>query len=579
MAGILITVSIITALSIAVLENPHIQEWLEEQRRKIAELLRSLGEELDPESRRAAEAFAYEGKTPATDAGLRREASGSKEAAALATGRSMSGSSGAVRRIPIKGPNDAEEAEERRRKGREYLAKRNQQMFEMQQRRKGSASLEGVATPTTPTSFDALVDGEGKLKGVALEERGVLPSPPAFEPVPEKIREEMREVDRQLVQPLLAGESSSSMNAFHMGSQLADPFGDEYAMERSETPRPPPVPPKVTLDREEPEEPPLVLRSLSPAPTEARDHEQQAEEDRGELSYEEQLAIALSLSEADSSTNAATVLQSQPVDEEADLRAAIEASLKDMDDQQAAHAVAHAEPLTPQPNSGNMQPLVDLTPPSPIIAPQSRQARGDWETLFDHSFSPSNEPMTLAQPPVSEADDELYSVTPELTRARLATLDAQHPASGLSSPYDPVREAAADAHSQAPHTAMEASFYSAPSSVAQPPRSETLDHEVPHPVNMTRDTPLSAPASSFGFQTDSDSETFASLTGSRAQSQARSETSSSVEVVDVVEDSDVDMLSGEEGDGIVTPDSWTEVGSRDGEESEVDPSERTRASL
>ena len=40
-------------------------------------------------------------------------------------------------------------------------------------------------------------------------------------------------------------------------------------------------------------------------------------------------------------------------------------------------------------------------------------------------------------------------------------------------------------------------------------------------------------------------------------------------MLDVEEDSDVDMLS-EEGDGIATPDSWTEVGSRDGEESEME---------
>jgi hypothetical protein len=39
---------------------------------------------------------------------------------------------------------------------------------------------------------------------------------------------------------------------------------------------------------------------------------------------------------------------------------------------------------------------------------------------------------------------------------------------------------------------------------------------------------------------------------------------SDVEVIDVLEDSDVDMLS-EEGDGVATPDSWTEVGSQDGE--------------
>jgi len=55
-------------------------------------------------------------------------------------------------------------------------------------------------------------------------------------------------------------------------------------------------------------------------------------------------------------------------------------------------------------------------------------------------------------------------------------------------------------------------------------------------------------------------------------------TQSDVEVIDVVEDSDVDMLS-EEGDGIVTPDSWTEVGSRDGESEEADEEERRSATV
>ncbi|KAK5118762.1 hypothetical protein LTR85_007968 [Meristemomyces frigidus] len=580
--GLIVSISLITALGLAVLENPQVQEWLEEQRRKIAELLRSLGEDLDPESRRAAEAFAYEGKTPATDDGLRREASGSKEAAAVATGRSLSGSGPTMRRIPVKGSNDPDEAEERRRKGREYLAKRNQQMHELQQKRKAAAMLEGTATPPSPTSFDALVDNEGKLKGPAVEEMEVLPSPPAIEPVPEKIRQDMREIERQLVQPLLAGESSSGMSGFQLGSQLADPFSDEYAMERSQTPKPP-VPPKVALDPAEQAEAHAMPGSYSPIPTEPQ--REQLEDGREELSYEEQLAIALSLSEAESSANAATVRQSQP-DDDADLRVAIEASLKDMDGQQAAHAVAHAEPLTPQASTSYIQPLVDLTPPSPTISPQQRQARSDWETLFDRSSSHSYAPIALAQPTASETDDELYRITPELTRARLASLDAQQTSSTSSIAYDPVREAA-DAGLQPPQPAMEASFYSAPSSIAPPSSTNTLDHEMPELIEAPQEqipqegarTPRSN-SSSFGFQTDSDSETFASESGSRAQSIAHSEISG-VEVIDVVDDSDVDMLS-EEGDGIVTPDSWTEVGSRDGEESEVDATEhqqQTRASL
>lgn len=645
--GIIITVSLIAALGIAVLENPQVQEWLEEQRRRLQELLRSLGEELDPESRRTAEAFAFEGRTPTNDEGVRREVKGSREAAAVATGSSMSGA-GAVRRIPVHGPGDPDEAEERRRKGREYLARRNQQMHELQQKRR-AVVVDGNVVPPSPTSFDAFVDEDGKLKDIEMVDRTV-PSPPTVDPDAENEKREMREIGRQLVQPLLAGESSSSASAFQMGASLANPFSDEYEMDRSETPRPP-VPPKVQLERGDHADTPSMpgsyvyearkgnhtlqdyqmqlmlleqqnkkrtllaqqeqdyvnhMRSAETRNAYAVDHNSQprnlqapqplSEEDHDQLSYEEQLAIALSLSEAESAT-AATVRQVEPEEDDTALRAAIAASLRDMDDQQAAHAIAHAGPMTPQPRrlqSGDKtpwshgpsmqpdQPLVDLTPPSPSMQANRPQARNDWQAVFDLQFSPSHEPLTLAPPPpASEAGtDDLYRVTPELTRARLATLDAQQDAphsSGSSIPYDPVREAAGEQQpSQVP---MEASFYSAPVS---PARSMTLERETPQLVEMTEAPPRAtepAPASessTFGFRTDSESDTFASIGPSREQSRPRSEFSG-VEVIDVVDDSDVDMLS-EEGDGIVTPDSWTEVGSRDGE-SEAEEESRSRVAL
>lgn len=249
--GIIISISILTALGVAVLENPQIQAWLEQQRQKILELLRTLGEELDPQSRQAAEAFAFQGRTPTDDPGLRREASGSLEAAAKATGRSLSNPS-TIRRIPVRGQSDPDEVEERRRKGREYLAQRNQQMYELKERRK-AAKAEGASTPPTPTSFDAMVDEEGKLKAVegenwkGKEKLEELASLPSLDDVPEHIKADMREVERNLVQPLLAGEASSSASAWQLGSRLANPFSDEYALDRSETPKPP-VPPKLALD-------------------------------------------------------------------------------------------------------------------------------------------------------------------------------------------------------------------------------------------------------------------------------------------------------------------------------------------
>jgi hypothetical protein len=557
-------------LSLAVLENPQIQAWLEEQRQKIAELLRSIGEELDPQSRRQAEAFAFEGRTPATDPAINREVSGSKEAAAVATGRSLSDAS-TVRRIPVQGRMDPDEAEERRRKGREYLAKRNQQMYELQQRRKESNG-EGPATPPTPTSFDAMVDDEGKLRLIDNEKE--LPSPPVQEPVPEAVKAEMREVERHLSQPLLAGESSASASGWSFGSAFANPFGDEYAIDRSVTPKPP-VPPKVALDAEDRPRTPTLPGSFEP-----ERQSRGVEDEQEELSYEEQLAIALSLSEAEAqrAAEAAAIQRNEADEEDADLRAAIQASLQEVQPSQKPPALVVQDP----------EPLVDLSPhDTPAPAWRTPAPRGHWETLFDQDYSPTREPLSLAQ---SDADDdELYRVTPDLPRARLATTPAQQVASPSSStglmPYDPVREAAGQPQRQQPG-AMEVSFYSAVSSAPSPASSRTMSHEATPPlIDVSEDvphtetqTPMSP--SSFGFQTDteSDSDTFASMsnTASRSHSRPRSEVSN-VEVLNLDEDSDIDMLS-EEGDGIVTPDSWTEVGSRDGE-SEMEDEEPRRPNL
>ncbi|KAK3092177.1 hypothetical protein LTR53_019696, partial [Teratosphaeriaceae sp. CCFEE 6253] len=93
-----------------------------------------------------------------------------------------------------------------------------------------------------------------------------LPSPPTHEPLPVKVQEEMREVERNLAQPLLAGESSSSMTGFDMGSILANPFSDEFALDRSSTPKPP-VPPKVQLDPETQPAPPMPESYTLHSPT------------------------------------------------------------------------------------------------------------------------------------------------------------------------------------------------------------------------------------------------------------------------------------------------------------------------
>lgn len=576
-AGILISISLITALGVAVLESPQIQEWLEQQRRRLVELLRGIGEELDPQSRRTAEAFAFEGRSPATDDGIRREVSGSQEAAAIATGRTLSSPS-TIRRIPIQGPADPDEAAERRRKGREYLAKRNQQMYELQQRKK-AAKAEGVATPPTPTSFDAMVDEEGKLR--LLDTDKALPSAPEGELESEAVTE-MRELKKNFSQPIREGQAdpSTADAGWSFGSLVANPFGDEYALDRSDTPKPP-VPPKVALETVD--GPPISTipgsftpRRLSPRPEIDRDS------DREDLTYEEQLAIAIALSESEAAKSVEPRLQDVD-DFDVQLRAAIEASLNEDRSQKApvSSSTAASAPAAREPE--NLQPLVDLTPPSPSVRPQAPPSRGRFETIFDQQYSPSHEPLSLgsnaSQP---DEEDELYRVTPELTHARLATLNSQQSASAsTASPpmrYDPVREAASQTLSQQ-QDLPEASFHSAASSAPSPASTETMDFEhTPQLIDITdiaedapaegARTPTSRAPSGFPADTESDSDTFASMSNpaSRAQSRPRSEISN-VEVLDITNDSDVDMLS-EEGDGIATPDSWTEVGSQDGESEE-----------
>jgi hypothetical protein len=478
------------------------------------------------------------------------------------------------------GPGDDEAKEERLRLGREYLARRNMEMSALQEKR-GVSSSAVEEPPSSPTSFDSLVDGQGKLR---LDDKQ-LPAVPAA--VPTELEHEMQQL-RQAVPVADASSSSSSTGGWgwQLGAALANPFGDEFELERSMTPKPP-VPPKVALES-----------SPLPEPVRSVTIPQQSEPEttHEELTYEEQMAIALSLSESETSKPSATVRQNNQDEPDDDLLAAIEASLRDMDGQQAAHAIAHAAPVTPRLMGNSKQPLVDLTPDPPISIPQDIP-RGDWTSLFDHSVWSEEEktadpPVSVPPQAVDSDEDDLYSATPQLTRARLAVHDSEQvrpQTSVVTKPYDPVHEAASAQQQQAP---LEASFYSAQSRSTSPPTSHTISNasELPQLIDIAEDAVPAAAvhnptvqshASSVMFDSQSSSDAFASLPAmSRGQtppqhtSTAPRSEMSDVEVIDVLEDSDVDMLS-EEGDGVATPDSWTEVGSQDGE-SEVGQVEAAR---
>lgn len=454
------------------------------------------------------------------DEGVRREAAASQHAAAIATGRSLKGGN-TIYRIPIKGPMDPNEAEERRRKGREYLAKRNS---EMETRRSKVATRDKTQGTPQSSTFDALVDEEGKLKDAEPS----MHTPPVVQP---EIAIGTRKAECSLALPMAAPGESSSGGSWDAGSRYANPFGDEHALERSSTPTQPPVPPKIAPDSPEsfPDDPEISVPGNWSA-TQTQPEQRSVQNDA--LSYEEQLAIAMSLSEQESSS--ATYAGSHPSQsarEEAEMAAAIAASLADMNVQE------------------EIPTLVDLTPSTPVVTPR----RSDWDMSIESTpFVPEQQVLS----PSIAGSEDLYGATPELTKARLADFNASQ-AGPSHLPFDPVRDAARTGE------VSSAGFRSAFAAVTTTP---ALDLEA-HGQNETRSgarTPTSHTHSSFGFSSDytADFETVASAsTASRAQSRPRSEISE-IEVVDVEDDSDVDMLS-EEGDGIVTPDSWSEVGSRE----------------
>ncbi|CAC9890173.1 unnamed protein product, partial [Aureobasidium pullulans] len=247
--GILISLSILAAVGIAVYENsPQVKEWVEDQRRKITEFLRTFGDSLDPQTRREAEAFAYEGRLPNQ---TREEAAGTANAVARATGRETTDDSISRRNRTSHGPQSPDEAEERRRLGREYLAKRNQEMLDLKERQKMRRSTSDLSekTPPSPT-FDQLVNVDGSLKMNEKDSQDSqqeeeefnektldLPSVPTDEP------KSLRSIPIQ---------EAVMETAFNTGSRYANPFGDEFELSgtldsRSPTPKPP-VPPKIAIE-------------------------------------------------------------------------------------------------------------------------------------------------------------------------------------------------------------------------------------------------------------------------------------------------------------------------------------------
>ncbi|KAF3491943.1 uncharacterized protein GIQ15_01460 [Arthroderma uncinatum] len=154
--GIVITVTIIVAAGIAAYESPEVKRWLDTSRRKIALALHSLGDGISPEQRRTAQ----------------RDDISMTEATGL-------------------------EAEERRRKAREDIMRRHALLTA-----KRRTSSEG-----SMSSFDKLVDSEGRLKETKESDQDLHP------PISEASGVEMPDISRVMPVNVKQGDSSTASHS------------------------------------------------------------------------------------------------------------------------------------------------------------------------------------------------------------------------------------------------------------------------------------------------------------------------------------------------------------------------------
>lgn len=522
--GIIISLSVVAAVGLA-LQSPEVREWLEEQRRKVAEMLRSMSEGLDPYTRSQAEAFAFEGRLP-----TQQEMQGISNATAIATGRESDVDT-TRNRIQRQNSGPSVDAVERRRLGREYLAKRNQELLDLKNKRLSEMSEKSVDDSKTPAydtpesavrrlesiestaTFDGLINGDGTLK---LERENSLVGQGQTKAEPS--------VNTQ--QPIFV---PAAVRAFQSGSHFGNPFGDEFALSEqpdtdgAQTPRPP-VPPKIlpetSVPGSFPPDPPvseLPVRLVTPA------------QDTQNLSYDEQLARALSLSLAESEEQARNTLGRRRTEEE-DLAMAIEDSLKEAERRSS--------------NESSRGPLVDFSSDAPRSLHHPQMTTNPWQAKSE--------------------DEDLYSLTPMPTGSRTLA----HPGWVAESLVSANSSEPSNAEPEAPASTTESSEYGS----FQFSPSQTLS-----PIHVSSVAPPSGTISpelaprqegSTGFQSDSETESFASWPRSSAGS-----IGSLVEVEDV----DIDSMS-DDDDGIRTPQSWSEVGSEiaDSERSESEAEDMVR---
>jgi hypothetical protein len=127
-AGIIITVSILVAASIAAYENPHVRAWIDRTRQKVAMGLHSLGDEIQPGRPRSLRS--------STDVSMMED--------------------------------QGDAAEIRRQRARAEIMERSRILEDKRKRRKLSTG----ASPSSP-SFDTLVDDLGRLRDVSQQDKAL----------------------------------------------------------------------------------------------------------------------------------------------------------------------------------------------------------------------------------------------------------------------------------------------------------------------------------------------------------------------------------------------------------------------
>lgn len=369
------------------IENPQVREWVEDQRRKLADLLRTFGDQLDPRTRSTAEAYAFRGVGLGNGQDLtsRRESQGAQAAAAVATG--VATDRGDASRRYTRRIQEPDDAAERRRMGRDYLARRNQEMLD----RSARAS---VTTLSRHESAEKLPQMQERARSI------LAPQQDTEEATHDASRQGTALIDADEPRQQVQTQTKHSLAA-----RYANPFSDEHELFHS------------------PLHSPARQDIKAAAPQEISETQTQP----SDLGFEDQLARALSLSLAESEQRA----QNQQVEAKRALDNAIAASiedahpkpeaagpllvdLQDQPQQRAAHqnsaTVAAEDDLysltpqatgvsaTPASNDGFVSMTSSGTHPGSDVAADGEGSVVNVEDAEVHSVSSDDEPVDVLTP-------------------------------------------------------------------------------------------------------------------------------------------------------------------------------------